>query len=378
MFEDKKVAATWSAICEPGDMMAGYLRLALGFKDSLLAISSETSIEELLRMLPTDEFRAPDFESALHNSMESWRRRLRVINIESQLHRLHELGGRLLTKSDPGWPIALSDLGTGEPPCLWVLGDQEVLQSQQLVSVVGARIASGYGLEVTSDMTQYLVAHGRTIVSGGALGIDARAHQTAIESRGKTIAVMAGGLDSLYPSRNHELFENIKGTGLIISEVAIGVSPAKWRFLQRNRLIAALGAATLVVEAGYRSGSINTAGHANALERPVGAVPGPVNSTRSAGCHRLIREGRAELISTPSDLLELLGERVEVERQHYGLTDNQLRALDAVGFGKANLEEIAFSSGLSSNDAVLTLRSLENLGQIQRSSHIWQRTSNTL
>jgi DNA processing protein len=217
------------------------------------------------------------------------------------------------------------------------------------------------------------------VVSGGALGIDAQAHKSTLDFGGQTIAVMAGGLDRLYPSKNLDLFEEIKQSGLLVSEMPPGTSPARWRFLQRNRLIAALGRATVVVEAGFRSGSINTAGHANELDRPVGAVPGPINSTRSAGCHRLIRERRAELIATPADLFELLNLRnLEVEKPSFELTASQVRALDSFGYFGQEVERVASISGLTLNEASFVLETLQKLGLVTRTSNGWVKLSNTL
>jgi DNA processing protein len=156
-----------------------------------------------------------------------------------------------------------------------------------------------------------------------------------------------------------------------------GAAPARWRFLQRNRLIAAMGQATIVIEAGFRSGSINTAGHANELDRPVGAIPGPINSTRSAGCHRLIRERRAELISTPADLVELLGLRTQEINHDFGLSDNQIRVLDSLGHFEQNGEVVAAISGMTLNDANCALTTLEKIGLVIRTPSGWIKTSNT-
>ena len=143
-------------------------------------------------------------------------------------------------------------------------------------------------------------------------------------------------------------------------------------------MIAAIGRATVVVEAGFRSGSINTAGHANELDRPVGAIPGPINSTRSAGCHRLIKERRAELICTPSDLEELLGLRSREVASEFQLSGLQTRALDSFGSFEQGLERVAQISGMTLNEAVFTLESLSNLGLVVQTSNGWVKTSNTL
>jgi DNA processing protein len=184
---------------------------------------------------------------------------------------------------------------------------------------------------------------------------------------------MAGGLDRLYPAANLELFKLVCNSGALVSEVAPGVSPSRWRFLQRNRLIAALGKATVVVEAGYRSGSINTAGHANELGRPVGAIPGPVDSVRSAGCHRLIREQRAELIATPDQLAELMGLQTEQIAGQQFKTTEQIRVLDAL-YGKVlSSVQAANLAGLTLSETELTLNQLSKLGLVRQISNGWQK-----
>lgn len=365
-------AATWSYICEPGDMLAGLIRKQLGTEQALLEVQSTKDAKEILALLPEDRFREPMFVSSLSDSLECWRRRLKANQVGKAIAVLQEHKGALITPESKYWPAQLADLGNGEPPALWLLGEVEVLQ-EAMVSVVGARLASDYGIGVTKDLVRYLVARRYAIVSGGALGIDAAAHQSALQASGKTIAVMAGGIDRLYPARNLELFDQIRQTGLVLSEVAPGVAPARWRFLQRNRLIAALGKATVVVEAGYRSGSINTAGHANEIDRPVGAVPGPINSIRSEGCHRLIKERRAELISTPSDLLELLEEQDQPESMEFGLTSNETRALDALQYIEQTREQVALISGLPVLEAELALARLSHRALITRTSKGWLR-----
>ena len=353
-------------------MLAGLLRKQLGSELALQEIQTTKDANEILALLPEDKFRAPMFISSLADSLECWRRRLKNNLIEQAVEVLLEHNGQLLTPESGYWPPQLADLGNGEPPALWILGNAKAIH-EPMVSVVGARLASEYGLAVTRDLVSYLVTRGYSIVSGGALGIDAAAHESALERKGITIAVMAGGIDRLYPPRNIDLFTQIRQQGLLMSEVAPGVAPARWRFLQRNRLIAALGQATLVIEAGYRSGSINTAGHANELDRPVGAVPGPINSVRSAGCHRLIRDRRAELISTPSDLLELLAVEEPEELPEFKLTSNEIRALDALQYTEQSIEEIARNSGLTIGEADYAVSRLSNRSLITRTSKGWLR-----
>ena len=150
-----------------------------------------------------------------------------------------------------------------------------------------------------------LVDRGYAIVSGAAYGIDGMAHRAALASHGMTVAFLAGGVDRFYPSGHDALLGRIVDHGMVISELPCGSQPTRWRFLQRNRLIAAASLATIVIEAGWRSGSLNTAHHALSLSRPVGAVPGPVTSAASAGCHKLIRESLVTCVTSVDEMAEL-------------------------------------------------------------------------
>jgi DNA processing protein len=358
--------------------MAGMLRRILGVEESLYEIRRAKSANDLLPLLPNDTFRAPQFVSTLEDSLECWKRRLAIVNVDKAIETLSTLNGTILSAESPLWPQGLMDLGDSAPPVLWVLGQANTLQNQNTLSIVGSRIASSYGLEVAADLVRTAIARNFVIVSGGAFGIDAAAHKSALSLGGKTIAIMAGGLDRLYPAKNLDMFQEIQQSGAVISEMPPGTAPARWRFLQRNRLIAAIGQATVVVEAGFRSGSINTAGHANELDRPVGAIPGPINSTRSAGCHRLIKERRAELICTPSDLEELLGISTREVANEFQLSGLQTRVLDSFGSFEQGLERVAQISGMTLNEAMFTLDSLSRLGLVVQTSNGWVKTSNTL
>src|SRR5699024_9975788 len=192
-----------------------------------------------------------------------------------------------------------SDLESTEPIGLWSLGEADVPEVDQIVGLVGSREATSYGNQATRMLAQEARKMGLTVLSGGAYGIDAQAHHQALEATEPgvaTIAVLAGGLDRLYPAGNVGLLRNIAQEGLLITEMPPGMRPNRYRFLNRNRVIAALGHTTIVVEARYRSGALNTANHAHELGRTVGAVPGPFNVPSSAGCHRLIKETPTLLI----------------------------------------------------------------------------------
>jgi len=220
-------------------------------------------------------------------------------------------GVRLLTPEHPEWPAdpieALAACGVAElapPVALWVRGPGRLAElCAKAVAVVGARAATSYGMHVAGALGAGLADRGHTVVSGAAIGIDGAAHRGALGVEGATVAVLACGADRSYPQAHHGLLARIAATGLVISEYPPGSVPARHRFLVRNRLIAGLGAATVVVEAGLRSGATRTATDAATLGRPVLAVPGPVTSGLSAGCHRLLREG-AVLVTRTEDVLE--------------------------------------------------------------------------
>ncbi|MGO2863237.1 MAG: DNA-processing protein DprA [Brevibacterium sp.] len=223
------------------------------------------------------------------------------------LEAIDLLGGRLVIPGDKEWPAALSDLGPAAPLGLWARGTARLDQAlTRAIAIVGARAASNYGTKCASDLAWDLAARDITVVSGGAFGIDAAAHRAAIAREAPTIAFMAGGVDRFYPAANTELFQQILETGAIVSETAPGMTPMRHRFLLRNRLIAASAQATVIVEAGWRSGALNTARHALELSREVAAFPGSVYSASSTGTHRLIRNHEAELVTSSDDVIALL------------------------------------------------------------------------
>jgi DNA processing protein len=225
-------------------------------------------------------------------------------NLSAIYQSLEKCGGELLTPEDSLWPSVLNDLEI--PPIgLIVKGDFEILARKSL-AIVGTRNPTPYGVRIASDFAAGFVDREWAIVSGGAYGIDSAAHKGALIAEGITIAVTASGLDSPYPAGNQRLFDEIIESGAIITEYLPGMAARPHRFLVRNRLIAAISGATLVVEAAFRSGSLRTARDAAQLMRPVMAVPGPITSPTSDGCHRLIGERSAELVTSVADALELI------------------------------------------------------------------------
>ncbi len=217
---------------------------------------------------------------------------------------LSESGIRFLIPEDAGWPTPLNDLAV-PPVGIFVKGNIEFLQQQSL-AIVGTRNPTPYGIRAAQEFAAGFVDREWAIVSGGAYGIDSAAHRGALIAEGGTVAVIASGLDSLYPAGNRKLFEEILENGAIVTEYLPSVSARPHRFLVRNRLIAALSKATLVVEAAFRSGSLRTARDAAELARPVMAIPGPITSPTSEGCHRLIGERSAELVTSIADAHELI------------------------------------------------------------------------
>jgi DNA processing protein len=217
---------------------------------------------------------------------------------------LSESGIRFLIPEDAGWPTPLNDLAV-PPVGIFVKGNIEVLQQQSL-AIVGTRNPTPYGIRAAQEFAAGFVDREWAIVSGGAYGIDSAAHRGALIAEGSTVAVIASGLDCLYPAGNRKLFEEILENGAIVTEYLPSVSARPHRFLVRNRLIAALSKATLVVEAAFRSGSLRTARDAAELARPVMAIPGPITSPTSEGCHRLIGERSAELVTSIADAHELI------------------------------------------------------------------------
>jgi DNA processing protein len=293
---DAWARAIWSRISEPGDGVAGHLVAALGAEGALREVRARASS----RSRP----RSPAFTAGL----KRWLPRLDPIAVEGMFRTARFARLRLITPADPEWPRGLADLGAHSPLVLWVRGSgRALLTGEPRVALVGARACTAYGELVAGDLAADLADRGVSVVSGAAFGIDGAAHRAALGTGGTTIAVLAGGVDRPYPSSHSDMIESIAETGAVIGEIAPGAAPTKSRFLQRNRVIAAMSEATVVVEAGWRSGSLNTAGHAAALGRPLGAVPGPITSATSAGCHRLLREFDATCVTSAADIIELTG-----------------------------------------------------------------------
>ena len=291
--------AIWSVLVEPGDSVAGALIAAVGPVASARMVIDRVSPETI-----TEATRGDVSAERAREGLLRWTERLRAADVLRSLESAARCGARMVVPGDAYWPAGMSALGDSPPVMLWARGDLELLR-RPAVAIVGARAATGYGEHVAMEFAAGLCARDVVVVSGGAYGIDGMAHRAALASGGATIAVLAGGIDRLYPSGHEALLTRVAEQGLLLSEVPCGTPPTKWRFLQRNRLIAALTAATVVVEAGRRSGSLNTAGHALEMGLPVGVVPGPITSAASAGCHATLRTHPVACVTSVAEIMQL-------------------------------------------------------------------------
>jgi len=305
---------------------------------------------------------------------------------------LERLGGRLVTAADAEWPLlaftAFAGVDTKERPAahpplaLWVTGPARLDEvAERAAAIVGTRAATAYGEHVAAELAAGLAERDVAVVSGGAYGVDGAAHRAALAADGLTVAVLAGGIDVSYPSGHAGLFHRIGEQGLIVTEYPPGLRPQRHRFLTRNRLVAALSGATVVVEAGARSGAANTAAWARALGRGICAVPGPVTSSASVGCHVLLRAG-AMVVTRADEVLELVGRAGELaadaERPTSvldGLADNEFRVYDALpSRGARTVDEIAVASGLPPTEILGPLSMLEIGGLVVSQGGRWKLT----
>ncbi|GAB3253054.1 DNA-processing protein DprA [Kineosporia babensis] len=347
----------WSRLVEPADPKAGALVARLGAVEALAearaGLHSQRYVDKLAALDPVRDIR-----------------------------NLTTLGGRLLIPSDPEWPESLLRLEAEMPFCLYVVGPLDLGQAGgQAVSIVGARAATSYGEHMATELALGCADRGLTVVSGAALGIDAAAHRGALAVSGPTVAVLAGGVDRAYPATNERLIHEIGRFGALVSEVPVGSAPTRWRFILRNRIIAALGQATCVVEAGSRSGTTGTAQWADRLSRPVGAVPGPVTSPASYGAHRLLRNG-AVCITSAAELCELAGpigtfvlpEGGAAPGERDGLEPHDLRVLDTLPVRKSiTLDELCLQAGLSESLVLPSLARLEIRELAEPDADLWRR-----
>ncbi|HKH09327.1 MAG TPA: DNA-processing protein DprA [Agromyces sp.] len=386
--------AVLGSAAEPGDGVLGRAVAAVGAPRVAELLLGSATPAVLVEAVQNAGEHLDEREAAA--GVERWRPRLDHPAFVRSLAQAARVGARLVIPSDPEWPDGLDELGVHAPLALWVRGHAGALAgARSAIALVGARAATGYGEHVAMESASGLVDRGFAVVSGGAYGIDGMAHRSALASGGTTVAFLAGGVDRFYPMGHEALLTRIVQTGAVISELPCGAAPTKWRFLQRNRLIAAASAATVVLEAGIRSGSLNTAGHAAALGRPLGAVPGPVTSPASAGCHRLLREYDAVCVVDAEQMAELAGGgparsrdgASDAVRRRSGARQDQgeqahpvapspeaLRVMDALSTrSMRELEDLVRRSGMEAGAVMAVLGVLEIHGIAERRQGGWIR-----
>lgn len=368
---ERRARVILSKVCEPGD------------PDGCRLVRQHSAVELLERLTLGKAWSGK-------SKVAEWSERASAVDYSALMVTADAVGARYLCPGDAGWPEGLDDLERmvesadrrgGVPFGLWVRGDADLAPSvRTAVAIVGSRASTAYGDRVAGDLAFDCGSKGFTVVSGGAYGIDAAAHRGALARERCTVAVLAGGIDRLYPAGNSELLRSIARTGLIVSEAAPGCAPSRSRFLVRNRLIAALTRGTVVVEAALRSGSLNTARWARDLGRGVMGVPGPVTSCSSAGVHELLRQPEALLVTDALEVVEHLSDsgeglapRKEGPIGARDALDVQTRlVLDAVPIASpAAAASIAVVAGVSRDAAVRRLVDLHTAGLVLRSEQGW-------
>ncbi len=383
--DDRSARMAWSRLAEPGDRLARVVRHRLGHVRGLVHVLTGEPV-------PVDVLVPPDQDPAeggvssararawLDEGLERWRVRLGHLDPARDAAALEHVLGRVVVPGDSEWPSRLDDLGLAAPSCLWVRGTGDLAAlAERSVALVGARACSAYGERIASDLAAGLAGRQWTVVSGGAFGIDAAAHRGALAVGGPTLAVLACGVDRAYPRANERLLDAVADGGAVMAETPPGATPSRWRFLERNRLIAAVSCATTVIEAAWRSGALSTAGHAVDLGRPLGAVPGPVTSAVSAGCHRLLRDRGAVCVTDADEVVELAsaigsgggvgapleprGRAAAAPREHDGLEGDDLLVFEALAPRAArSVPQLAHAAGVTERQVRAALGRLSLLG----------------
>lgn len=364
---DRRARVVLSRIAEPGDVR-------------LMALVGELGAPATVQALRDDAVPG------------AWAAHLRVRLVDADpdadLRTAAGIGARFVCPGDLEWPWQLGDLATmaradgAVPLGLWVRGEGDLrFACLRSVSVVGSRAATSYGEHVAGDLAAGLADRGCAVVSGGAFGIDAAAHRGTLAAGGTTVAVLACGVDVAYPRGHAALLDRIALDGLLVSEWPPGCTPMRHRFLVRNRVIAALTRGTVVVEAAIRSGALATAHRARDLNRHLMAVPGPVTSAMSAGCHQLIRDEGAVCVSRAGEVMELVGAigddlvsaQDSTSRPHDGLDAVTLRVLDAVPVRQvAGPASIGLTAGLDARTVAAGLGRLYARGLVERRDGGWR------
>jgi DNA processing protein len=303
--------------------------------------------------------------------------------LDACLAQAQKAGITILTWESAAYPAYLREIPTA-PPVLYLQGELQEIDRLG-VAVVGTRRLTAYGRQVTRDIVSGLVRNGVTIISGLARGIDAVAHQAALDAGGRTIAVLGSGLDCIYPAENRSLVkEIISGRGAVISEYGLGVQPEAKNFPPRNRVISGLSLGVIVVEAGKRSGALITANFALEQGRDVFAVPGNINSVASKGPNRLIQDG-AKLVTCADDVLDELNLQMVVEQTAVQLllpeTAEEAALLAHLNYNPIHVDELGRATGFPTNLVSSTLTMMELKGMVQQTggmSYILSRESGVI
>lgn len=358
MSDERLARAALSRLVEPGDRAVGELMKQLG------------PVEVLDRI------------KAGAGRLSRFAERVRRLDVDRDLATAAKVGARLVVPGDGEWSERLDELSV-PPWCLWVRGGADLAAvTRRSIAIVGSRTCTAYGEHQAAELASGLAQRGWTVVSGAAFGIDAAAHRGALAVDGLTVAALAGGVERPYPSAHARLLERLAETGAVLSEVAPGSAPMRTRFLQRNRIIAALTKGTVVVEADLRSGSLNTLRTAYELGRPVGVFPGPVTSVASAGCHEQIRAGMATLVTGAADVIDLIG---DLGADACDEPRGEVRPTDVLGPEEAlvhaglphrswaDLTQVSHVSALAPMQAMAALGRLVELGLAERRDGAWRK-----
>ncbi|MGW0733465.1 DNA-processing protein DprA [Streptomyces sp. NPDC002851] len=353
-------------VLEPGDETGGRWLRSYG-------------ATELLHRLTADDRPLP---GVTPRRLAGLRARAAHARPADDLETARAAGARFICPGDVEWPAQLDDLGDSRPVGLWLRGSPDLrMWALRSVAVVGSRACTDYGAHMATDLAAGLAERGWAVVSGGAYGIDGAAHRGALGAHGATVAVLASGVDIPYPRGHARLLDRIAGQGLLLGELPPGDHPTAYRFIQRNRVIAALTRGTAVVEAAHRSGALVTARYARRLGRFTMGVPGPATSARSAGVHQLLR-GEAILVTDAAEVVELVGDMGELAPERRGpvlprdlLSPPAARVLAALpARGPAPVAAIARGAATTPDDTVGKLYELQSLGFVERHGDGWQLT----
>nr|WSZ98753.1 DNA-processing protein DprA [Streptomyces sp. NBC_00857] len=368
--EERLARAALTRVLEPGDERGGQWLRRFG-------------AVRLMALLTSPDAGREQFPDIREQRLGGYRIRALAAVPERDLAAVAEVGGRFVCPGDGEWPSQLDDLGAARPIGLWVRGRPDLrIWSLRSVAVVGARACTSYGAHMAASLGSGLAERGWVVTSGGAFGVDGAAHRGALAAGGATVAVLACGVDVVYPRGHAELIGRIAEQGLVIGELPPGDHPTRSRFVLRNRVIAALTRGTVVVEAEYRSGSLVTARAAQRLNRFTMGVPGPATSGLSAGVHELLR-GEGALVTDAAEVIELVGDIGDLAPLRRGpvlprdlLDPVSARVLEALpARGAADGGQIARGAGTTTDEALGKLYELHSLGFVERHGDGWQLAS---